>query len=105
MKLFDRGGLAEALEKFEQADAEYASPKLFFNIGQANRDLGRPVEAIEYFERFLTEVKAASTELIFWGLAGAATVTTGILFFIEGRPVTVARLAGQTTSLLAIMRY
>jgi hypothetical protein len=42
---------------------EYASPKLFFNIGQANRDLGRPVEAIESFERFLAEVKDASPEL------------------------------------------
>ena len=62
-KLYDRGGLAEALEKFKQAYVEYASPKLFFNIGQANRDLGRPVEAIEYFERFLAEVKDASPEV------------------------------------------
>ena len=62
-KLYDRGSLGEALEKFKQAYVEYASPKLFFNIGQANRDLGRPVEAIEYFERFLAEVKDASPEV------------------------------------------
>jgi len=55
-KLYD-GSPGEALEKFKQAYAEYASPKLFFNIGLANRDLGRPVEAIESFERFLAEVK------------------------------------------------
>ncbi len=63
-KLYDRGSLGEALEKFKQAYAEYASPKLFFNIGQANRDLGRPVEAIESFERFLAEVKDASPEVM-----------------------------------------
>jgi hypothetical protein len=62
-KLYDRGNPAEALEKFKQAYSEYASPKLFFNIGQASRDLGRPVEAIESFERFITEVKDASPEV------------------------------------------
>jgi len=32
-----------ALEKFEAAYVR-SQPKLMFNIGQANRDLGRPVE-------------------------------------------------------------
>jgi hypothetical protein len=251
-KLYD-GSPGEALEKFKQAYAEYASPKLFFNIGLANRDLGRPVEAIESFERFLAEVKDSpeltearksvaelktkvgslliecttagaeigvdgklvglaplansvrvtpgnhhvtakhstgalvmedlqarqaqaaptaeadqgwwlgrkwtwvaagstivftgaaaifgvrmqsrfdslhnscgstsqstvacsksdidsvtglkNTANIFWGLAGAAVVTTGILFFVEGRSVTVAPLAGRATGLLASVRY
>jgi len=31
---------------------------------------------------------------VFWGLTAAAAVTTGVLFFVEGRPVTVAPVAG-----------
>jgi hypothetical protein len=46
-----------------------------------------------------------NTANIFWGLAGAAAVTTGVLFFVEGRPVTLAPLAGQATGFLASMRY
>ena len=41
----------------------------------------------------------------FWGLAGAAVLTAGVLFFVEGRPVTVAPMAGETTGLLASVRY
>ena len=50
---YEKGDYAGALEKFKAAYAAYDSPKLLFNIGQANRDLGRPVEALEAFERFL----------------------------------------------------
>jgi len=42
---------------------------------------------------------------IMWGLAGAAVVTAGVLFYVEGRPVTVSPLAGATTGLLASVRY
>jgi hypothetical protein len=38
---------------------------------------------------------------IFWGLAGAAAVTTGVLLYFEGRPVTVAPVAGGVTGALA----
>jgi hypothetical protein len=40
-----------------------------------------------------------------WGLAGAAAVSTGILFFIEGRPVAVAPMAGEATGMLARMEF
>jgi hypothetical protein len=40
-----------------------------------------------------------------WGLAGAAAVSTGILFFIEGRPVTVAPMAGESTGVFARMEF
>jgi hypothetical protein len=33
-----------------------------FNIGQANRDLSRPVEALEAFEKFLASDTNASPE-------------------------------------------
>jgi hypothetical protein len=42
---------------------------------------------------------------VFWGLAGAAVVTTGVLFFVEGRPVSVAPMAGGTMGLLARVGY
>ena len=51
--LYRRGDYAGALAKFEAAYAAFPSPKLWFNIGQANRDLGRPVEALDAFEKFV----------------------------------------------------
>ena len=51
--LYEKGEFAEALEKFKEAYATFDSPKLLFNIGQANRDLGRPAEAVDAFEHFL----------------------------------------------------
>ena len=60
--LYDKGDYADALEKFNAAYAAYPSPKLMFNIGQANRDLGRPVEALRAYERFLAGALDASPE-------------------------------------------
>jgi hypothetical protein len=62
--LYEHGDLVGALDKFEAAFAVFPSPKLQFNIGQANRDLGRPVEALEAFERFLASAKEAAPELV-----------------------------------------
>jgi hypothetical protein len=45
------------------------------------------------------------TANVLWGLAGAAAITTGVLFFVEGRPVTVAPMAGQSTGMLARMEF
>jgi PEGA domain. len=63
-KLYDQGEVAGALEKFQAAYAAFPSPKLMFNIGRANRDLGRPVEALEAFEKFLAGAPDASPETI-----------------------------------------
>ena len=63
-KLYDQGEVAGALEKFQAAYAAFPSPKLMFNIGRANRDLGRPVEALEAFEKFLLGAPDASPETI-----------------------------------------
>lgn len=59
--LYQRGSYAQALEKFHSAYAAYPSPKLWFNIGKANRELGNQVEALEAFERYLSEVPGASS--------------------------------------------
>jgi hypothetical protein len=63
-KLYQQGDVADALEKFQAAYAAFPSPKLMFNIGQANRDLSRPVEALEAFEKFLVGAVDASPEMI-----------------------------------------
>ena len=61
--LYARGDYAAALAKFEAAYAVYPSPKLQFNIAQADRQLGRPVEAIKSFEYFLAQVPDAARDL------------------------------------------
>jgi len=63
-QLYQQGAFAEALEKFERAYSVFPSPKLFFNIGQANRVLARPVEAVMAFEKFLAQATDASPELL-----------------------------------------
>ena len=60
--LYEKGDYAGALEKFNAAYAAYPSPKLMFNIGQTDRDLSRPVEALEAFEKFLAGATDASPE-------------------------------------------
>ena len=60
--LYKHGEYAAALEKFEEAYATFPSPKLYFNIGQANRDLGRPVEALIAFAKFLDLAQDASVD-------------------------------------------
>ncbi|MGB7811209.1 MAG: hypothetical protein WBP56_08770, partial [Polyangia bacterium] len=42
---------------------------------------------------------------VFWGLAAAAAVTTGVVFYFEGQPVTVAPVAGGATGFSAHVRY
>ena len=60
--LYQRGNYFGALEKFNSAYAAYPSSKIFFNIGQANRLLGRPLQAREAYQRFLDEAPNASRE-------------------------------------------
>ncbi len=42
---------------------------------------------------------------VLWGAAGAAAVTTGILFIVEGRSVAVAPMAGAGNGVLARMEF
>ncbi len=62
--LYKQADFAGALQKFEAAYAVFPSPKLQFNIGQANRELGRPVEAVTAFDWFVTDAFDASPELL-----------------------------------------
>jgi hypothetical protein len=63
-RLYEKGALLPALEKFNEAYAEFPSPKLLFNIGQTSRDLGRFVDAMVAFERFLDEAPEAPADMI-----------------------------------------
>ena len=59
---YQQGSFADALEKFHQAYAVFPSPKLFLNIGQASRGLGRLVDAVDAFEKFQAQATDASPE-------------------------------------------
>jgi tetratricopeptide (TPR) repeat protein len=61
-QLYERGDFQGALDKFEQAYAHFPSPKLLFNLGQAQRGLSRHAEALANFERFLAEAKDAGSD-------------------------------------------
>jgi len=54
-RLFDAGDYVAALARFESAYAKVPSPKLFFNFGQVHRRLGRTVEALSFYERYVAE--------------------------------------------------
>lgn len=57
--LFEAGDHAGALEEFQAEYFVFPSPKLWFNIGEAERKLGQDVEAVDAFERFLADASDA----------------------------------------------
>lgn len=61
---YQRAEFAEALEHFQRAYGIFASPKLLLNIGQASREVGRPVEAMVAFEKFLEQASDAPDRAI-----------------------------------------
>ena len=73
---YGRGDYATALDKFTTAYNIFPSPKLWFNIGQANRDLGRPVDAVAAFDRFLRDAGDAPPETLAEARRSAAELKT-----------------------------
>jgi hypothetical protein len=61
-ELLEQDDYQAALDKFNQAYALVRSPKQFFNQGLALHGLGREVEALQAFKRFLAEAKDATVE-------------------------------------------
>jgi hypothetical protein len=100
-KFYEKGELASALEKFNQAYAEFQSPKLLFNIGQASRDLGRLAEAMDAFGHFLTEATDAPPDMTAEAKKSVAELeaklgklriqcsTPGAEISVDGKPVGV----------------
>jgi tetratricopeptide (TPR) repeat protein len=62
--LYDEGKSAAALEKFEAAHRIFPSPKIYLNIGQASLDLGRALDALRAFEKFLATPSGAPPEAV-----------------------------------------
>jgi hypothetical protein len=58
---YKRGDFSAALARFEEAAATFPSARIQFNIGQAQRELGHPVEAVQAFESFLAEADRITT--------------------------------------------
>ena len=56
---YKNGEYEEALEKFQAAHRAFANPRILFNLGQAYRGLGRYVDSIESFQRFLADATDA----------------------------------------------
>jgi tetratricopeptide (TPR) repeat protein len=62
-RLLEGGRATEALARFQEAFRLTSSPKLFYNIGQAHRDLpGHEVEAYESFNRYLDQAQDANPQ-------------------------------------------
>jgi hypothetical protein len=58
--LFQQGDYESALRAFNEAQALYPSPKIYFNLGQTYRKLDRVADAVEAFETFLQEAPDAA---------------------------------------------
>lgn len=59
------GDYLKALDLFQRAYALFPSPKILFNLGQVYRELGRIVDALDAYERFLREAaKDAESSLL-----------------------------------------
>jgi tetratricopeptide (TPR) repeat protein len=103
--MYEKGDYTGALGKFRDAHAAYPSAKIWFNIGQANRDLGRPLDALEAFQKFLDGAPDASPEDKADAQAsvselqrklGQLTIvceTTGAEISVDGKPAGTAPLA------------
>lgn len=55
LQLFDEGRHAEALIEFEAAYELFPDHRVLFNVGNVHEALGRPVEAVDAWERYLRE--------------------------------------------------
>lgn len=95
----DHGLYLEALERFERAQTLFPSPRLHFNIAQTLNELGRPLEALDHYERFLRDVKPEESpalrqraqEQVFWlqGAIARVEVQCSVLdaqVTIDGKP-------------------
>ena len=54
-ELLDKKQYQAALARYKAAHEIYPTPKIFYNMGEASRELGELVQAADYYERFLAE--------------------------------------------------
>jgi hypothetical protein len=103
-RLFSKGKHQDALDRFNRAYALFPSPKLLYNIAQAQRELGHQVEALTAFEGFLAQVDKPPAKLaaeVRRSVAGLQSQlaelqiqvnVTGAELSLDGRPLGVAPL-------------
>jgi hypothetical protein len=60
---FAQGQYQQALDHYQAAYKRVPSARLFFNFAQAFRQLGRDVEAVDFYERFLAEATDVAPQL------------------------------------------
>lgn len=104
--LFDRGEAGDALRKFEQAYVIFPSPKIWFDVGVAQRALDRPVEALLAFQRFLDQApqapaasrgeaqQAVAALMSSLGRLAIVCAVSGVEVSIDGKPAGTTPLAG-----------
>jgi hypothetical protein len=90
---YERAEFADALENFQKAYAVFPSPKLLFNIGQASRELGRPVEAVEAFEKFLAQAGDAGEAMTAEAKRSLAELTSKIGKLLIECPIAGAEIS------------
>jgi len=61
--LLKQGEYQEALDRFKEAYGLFQSPKIYYNFGLAYIGLGRNADAMEAFDKFLSEALDASADL------------------------------------------
>jgi hypothetical protein len=61
-KAYERGDYQQSLGLLREAEALFASPKLHFNYGLVYRALGRDVEALDAFTRFLRDAQGVTPD-------------------------------------------
>jgi hypothetical protein len=61
-RAYERGDYQESLGRLGEAQAIYSSPKLHFNFGLVYKALGRDVEALDAFTKFLRDALNAPVE-------------------------------------------
>ncbi len=63
-RALEQRNFAQALDRFQAAYRAFPSPNLRYNMGLALAELGRPLEALEAFEDFLTNAKDVPAEAL-----------------------------------------
>lgn len=106
--LYEKGEMVAALEKFDAAYAAFPSPKLLFNIGQTARGLGRLADALEAFQRFLSEESDAPSDMRTMALTSVSELQTklarlriqcaveGAEIAVDGKVIGNAPVSGET---------
>ncbi len=94
-RLLDEGKYLEALARFTAAFEAFPSPKLQFNMAQTCIELGRTLEALDHYEKFVqgTKDEGSSAEL---------KLAHEKIFQLQGRIATVAVQANLPEVLISI---